>query len=83
MSSALELQSLAREPKSSATLSPLAGKPGHREMRVDLALVEHDYFARLPDLGDRSQMGIVGTSGHRGPSFHGRKYKVCPIKHRH
>jgi hypothetical protein len=82
VSSALELQSLARETKSRATLSPLAGKPAHREMRVGLARLEHEYFAGLPDLGDRSQMVSFGTSGQRGSSFHGRKYKICPIKHR-
>jgi len=82
VSSALEMQSLARETKSSATLSPLLRKPAHREMRVDLARLEHEYFAGLPDLGDRSQMFSFGTSGHRGSSFHGGKYKICQIKHR-
>jgi phosphoglucomutase len=71
VSSALEMNSLADDPKSSVTLSPLAGKPAPREMRVDLARLEHEYFARLPDLGDRSQMVSFGTSGHRGSSFHG------------
>ena len=56
MSSALEMQSLAGEPKSNATLSPLAGKPAPKELRVDLARLEGEYFARRPDLGDRSQM---------------------------
>ena len=52
MSSPLEMQSLAGKPKSNATLSPLAGKPVPKEMRVDLARLESEYFARGPDLGD-------------------------------
>jgi phosphoglucomutase len=71
MSSAVETQSLAGGPKSNATVSPLAGKPAPNEMRVDVARLEREYFARRPDLGDRSQMVSFGTSGHRGSSFHG------------
>jgi phosphoglucomutase len=71
MSSVLEMQSLGGKPKSNATLSPLAGKPAPKEMRVDLARLESEYFARRPDLGDGSQLVSFGTSGHRGSSFHG------------
>ena len=71
MSSALEMQSLAGEPKSNVTLSPLAGKPAPKEMRVDVARLESEYFARHPDLGDGTQLVSFGTSGHRGSSFHG------------
>ena len=71
MSSALEMQSLAGEPKSNLTLSPLAGKLAPKEMRVDLARLESQYFARRPDVGDPSQMVRFGTSGHRGSSLHG------------
>ena len=71
MSSALEMQSLAGEPRSKVTLSPLAGKPAPREMQVDVARLEREYFARRPDLGDRNQLVSFGTSGHRGSSFHG------------
>src|SRR5246127_1106595 len=71
MSSAVETQSLAGGPKSNATVSALAGKPAPNEMRVDVARLEREYFARRPDLGDRSQMVGFGTSGHRGSSFHG------------
>jgi phosphoglucomutase len=71
MSSALEMQSLAGEPKSNVTLSPLAGKLAPKEMRVDLARLESQYFARRPDVGDPSQMVRFGTSGHRGSSLHG------------
>jgi phosphoglucomutase len=65
------MQSLAGEPKNNATLSPIAGKPAPKEMRVDLARLESEYFARRPDLGDRNQWVSFGTSGHRGSSFHG------------
>jgi phosphoglucomutase len=71
MSGALEMKSLAGEPKSKVTLSPLAGKPAPKEMRVDVARLESEYFARRPDLGDGTQLVSFGTSGHRGSSFHG------------
>ena len=32
------------------TISPLAGKPASKEMLVDLAHLEHEYFAQRPDL---------------------------------
>jgi hypothetical protein len=35
------------------TLSPLAGKPAPREMLVDVARLEKDYFERRPDVDDR------------------------------
>jgi phosphoglucomutase len=65
------MQSLGGKPKSNATLSPLAGKPAPKEMRVDLARLESEYFARRPDLGDRNQLVTFGTSGHRGSSLNG------------
>src|ERR1700741_2995659 len=71
MSSALEMQSLAGEPKNNVTLSPLAGKLAPEGMRGELARLEGQYFARRPDVGDPSQMVRFGTSGHRGSSLHG------------
>ena len=53
------------------TVSPLAGQPAPREMLVDLARLERDYYGRRPDLGDRNQLVSFGTSGHRGSSLHG------------
>ena len=53
------------------TISPLAGKPAPKEMLVDLARLEREYFARRPDLDDAEQLVIFGTSGHRGSPFHG------------
>jgi phosphoglucomutase len=52
-------------------LSPLAGKPAPKEMLVDVAQLEREYFDRRPDLGDPNQMVSFGTSGHRGSPLHG------------
>ncbi len=52
-------------------ISPLAGKPAPKEMLVDLAKLEGDYYARKPDMGDPNQSVAFGTSGHRGSSFRG------------
>jgi phosphoglucomutase len=53
------------------TISPLAGKPAPKEMLVDLARLEREYFERRPDLDDPEQRVSFGTSGHRGSSLHG------------
>jgi phosphoglucomutase len=55
----------------SANISPLAGKPAPKEMLVDLARLEREYFERRPDLSDPNQMVSFGTSGHRGSSLSG------------
>ena len=52
-------------------LSPMAGKPATKEMLVDLARLEAEYYARKPDLSDPSQLVSFGTSGHRGSSLRG------------
>ncbi|HLJ58591.1 MAG TPA: phosphoglucomutase (alpha-D-glucose-1,6-bisphosphate-dependent) [bacterium] len=52
-------------------ISPLAGKPAPKEMLVDLARLEREYYERRPDLADRNQLVSFGTSGHRGSSLHG------------
>ena len=52
-------------------ISPLAGKPAPKEMLVDLARLERNYFERLPDPRDPNQLVSFGTSGHRGSPFHG------------
>jgi len=56
---------------SDARISPLAGKPAPREMLVDLARLEKEYFDRKPDLEDANQFVVFGTSGHRGTSLNG------------
>ncbi len=53
------------------SVSPLAGKPAPREMLMDVARLEREYFERKPDLGDSSQLVSFGTSGHRGSPFQG------------
>src|SRR5271165_3615322 len=52
-------------------ISALAGKPAPRNMLVDLALLERQYYERRPDIGDPNQLVIFGTSGHRGSSLRG------------
>src|ERR1700693_6263674 len=51
-------------------LSPLAGKPAPKEMLIDVAKLEREYFERRPDLSDPNQMVSFGTSGHRGSPIH-------------
>ena len=53
------------------TISPLAGKPAPKEMLVDLARLEREYYECRPDLDDPEQRVAFGTSGHRGSPFHG------------
>ena len=52
-------------------LSPLAGKPAPKEMLIDVARLEREYFDRKPDLSDPNQLVSFGTSGHRGSPLHG------------
>jgi phosphoglucomutase len=52
-------------------LSPLAGKPAPKEMLVDLAKLEREYYERRPDVEDPNQLVSFGTSGHRGSPLHG------------
>ena len=69
MSHTLETQPTTRagEP----TISPLAGKPAPKEMLIDVARLEKEYFERKPDVTDSTQLVAFGTSGHRGSPFHG------------
>jgi phosphoglucomutase len=52
-------------------VSPLAGKPVPKELLVDLARLEKDYYQRPPDLADPAEAVSFGTSGHRGTSLRG------------
>jgi len=52
-------------------VSPLAGKPAPKELLVDLARLEREYFERRPDLDDPAQRVSFGTSGHRGSPLRG------------
>ena len=53
------------------SVSPLAGKPAPKELLVDVARLEREYFDRRPDLQDPNQLVSFGTSGHRGSPFQG------------
>lgn len=70
MSSVLEKKQSATK-LSDARISPLAGKRAPREMLVDLARLEKEYFDCKPDLEDANQFVVFGTSGHRGTSLNG------------
>jgi len=59
------------EKQAGPALSPLAGKPAPKEMLIDVARLEKEYFDRKPDVSDRTQLVAFGTSGHRGSSLHG------------
>ena len=52
-------------------ISPLAGKPAPKDLLVDVARLEREYYERRPDLGDPDQLVSFGTSGHRGSSLRG------------
>jgi phosphoglucomutase len=67
MPSTLETQSLTGE----TNISPLAGKPAPKELLVDVARLEKEYFERRPDLDDPNQLVSFGTSGHRGSPLRG------------
>jgi len=50
-------------------ISPFAGKPATKDMLVDLARLERDYYERTPDVEYSNQLVSFGTSGHRGSSL--------------
>ncbi|HKD53865.1 MAG TPA: phosphoglucomutase (alpha-D-glucose-1,6-bisphosphate-dependent) [Steroidobacteraceae bacterium] len=52
-------------------LSPLAGKPAPKDILIDPARLEREYYSRKPDLSDPSQRVSFGTSGHRGSPLRG------------
>ena len=66
MPSSLETQSPTGE-----RISPLAGKPAPKEILVDVARLEKEYFERHPDRDDPTQLVSFGTSGHRGSPLRG------------
>jgi phosphoglucomutase len=67
MPGSLEKQSVAEGP----AISPLAGKPAPKELLIDPARLQRDYYERKPDLSDPSQLVAFGTSGHRGSALRG------------
>ena len=70
MPSTLETRSMAGTANGTA-ISPLAGKPAPKEMLVDVARLEREYFDRKPNVHDPNQLVSFGTSGHRGSPLHG------------
>jgi phosphoglucomutase len=52
-------------------ISPLAGKPAPKDLLINVALLESDYYSRSPDPTDPTQLVSFGTSGHRGTSSNG------------
>jgi phosphoglucomutase len=62
---------MAIETNKTTAISPLAGKPAPKEMLVDLARLEQEYYERRPDVGDPNQLVSFGTSGHRGSPLYG------------
>src|ERR1700745_2839442 len=70
MPNPIETRSAVRVPKQNA-VSPLAGKPAPKELLVDVARLEKDYFERRPNPTEPNQLVSFGTSGHRGSPFQG------------
>jgi phosphoglucomutase len=62
----------AVDKRSIPSVSPLAGKPAPKEMLIDVARLERDYFDCLPDVNDPAQGVSFGTSGHRGSPLDGK-----------
>ena len=52
-------------------LSPFAGKPAPKELLIDPAQLEREYYSRKPDPNDGTQLVSFGTSGHRGSPLRG------------
>jgi phosphoglucomutase len=63
----LEKQFVTERP----VISPLAGKPAPKELLIDPARLQRDYYELKPDVSDRNQLVAFGTSGHRGSAVHG------------
>ena len=63
----IEKQSVAGGP----VTSTLAGKPAPKELLIDPARLQADYYGLQPDVSDHNQLVSFGTSGHRGSALHG------------
>ena len=70
MPSILEKRSVTEDTNDSR-ISPLAGKPAPKELLIDVARLDKEYYERRPDLQDPNQLVSFGTSGHRGSPFNG------------
>jgi phosphoglucomutase len=63
--------SLEKSVQEAPAISPLAGKPAPKELLIDPARLQRDYYERQPDVSDRNQLVAFGTSGHRGSALNG------------
>jgi phosphoglucomutase len=70
MPGTVETRSTASEANGTA-ISPLAGKPAPKEILVDVARLQKEYYERRPDVHDPNQLVSFGTSGHRGSPLRG------------
>ena len=68
MPNPVETRSAVGVPKQNS-VSPLAGKSAPKDLLVDVARLEKDYFERRPNPQDPNQLVSFGTSGHRGSPF--------------
>jgi phosphoglucomutase len=71
MSGTVGAKSLIGELNKKRAISSLAGKLAPKEILVDVARLERQYFERRPDATDPNQMVSFGTSGHRGSPLDG------------
>src|SRR5499427_2721357 len=62
---------MVQERKNTVAVSPQAGKPASKEMLVDIARLEREYYERRPEMSDPNQWVSFGTSGHRGSPLRG------------
>lgn len=71
MSGAVAERGMTGEGNRPNGVSPLAGKPATKDMLIDVAKLQRDYYERRPDVQDPNQLVSFGTSGHRGTPFKG------------
>ena len=69
MSSAVEAPPIAT--RIERKVSPLAGRPAPRELQIDVAQLETQFYRCQPDRLDPRQKVAFGTSGHRGSPLDG------------
>ena len=62
-------------------ISPLAGKPAPKELLVDLARLEREYYECRPDLTNPNQLVSFGTSGHRGSPLNRFVHRIAHSGH--
>jgi phosphoglucomutase len=51
------------------SIHPLAGQKAPKEFLIDASKLESDYYSKIPDTADPTQLVAFGTSGHRGSPF--------------